>query len=91
MKTITTKFNAARTRVIADDGDGNRVAFVREADLQTEELHAAAARALCEKMGWSGKLIGGYALKAGATVARVWVWDDARSLRLDIAGPGAQS
>ena len=88
MKAITTKLNAARTRVIADDGDGNRATVVRES-VQLEELHAAAAQALCKKMGWSGRLVGGYVLKNGATVARVWVWDDSRALRMTVTKEAA--
>lgn len=68
----------------ATDGDGNRATVRTESGMQLEEKHQAALRALCGKMGWSGKLIGGYVLQSGRTVSRVWLWDDSRALRLDI-------
>jgi hypothetical protein len=53
-------------RVKAWDDDGNSVTVPKDYKLDEPEMHLAAARALCDKMGWEGKLAqggirGGYA------------------------------
>ncbi len=83
MKVIYTK---VRNGVVhAHDGDGNR-ARMSSYHLSTsfDEAHKEAARALCEKMGWKGTLIGGHTLKAGRTVGMVWVFDDKMSPKLNV-------
>lgn len=54
-----TDFKGAR--IVANDGDGNRVSISYPHELSGEEVHRAAAVALCDKMGWAGAdtLIGG--------------------------------
>ena len=49
------------SRIIADDGDGNRVTISYPYELSGEDVHRAAAAALCKKMGWAGAetLVGG--------------------------------
>lgn len=65
MKAIETKYlgptDFKGSRIVADDGDGNRVTISYPYELSGEEVHRAAAVALCEKMGWSGAdtLVGG--------------------------------
>jgi hypothetical protein len=64
MKAIRTKYhgptNVKGSRIIADDGDGNRIILSRDCSLSIEDGHRAAAEALCAKMQWSGKLQGGW-------------------------------
>ncbi len=75
MKAITTTYfgpgNVKGSRIIAKDLDNNRVIMSYCHDQSMEDNHAQAARRLCEKMHWEGKLIGGH-VKAGM----VWVWAD---------------
>jgi hypothetical protein len=73
MKAITTKYvgptNTRGARIIASDGDGNRVTVAYDYNMHNDKAHSAAARALCEKMGWHGVLIAG-----GTTTGYVYVW-----------------
>jgi hypothetical protein len=46
-------------RLVADDGDGNRVTIGYPYDLDGEQKPLAAAEALCKKMGWSTDIVGG--------------------------------
>lgn len=73
MKAIQTKYhgptNTRGSRIIADDGDGNRVSISYPYELSGEDVHRKAAEALREKMGWKGELVGG-ALKN----SYVWVF-----------------
>jgi len=82
MKTIKTKYlgpsNTKGSRIVADDGDGNRMIRHYRSELNSDKNHAVAAKALCEKMGWGGTLQGGDLLKAGRTVGMVWTWLDKR-------------
>jgi hypothetical protein len=82
MKSIQTKYlgpsNIKGSRVVADDGDGNRITLTWRSELDSEDNHAEAAIALCKRMGWSGRLQGGDILKGGKTVGMVWVWVDKR-------------
>lgn len=68
MKAITTKYrgptNTRGSRIIASDEDGNRVSIPYPHELSGILVHAKAALALCEKMKWTGPLIGG-SLKDG--------------------------
>lgn len=61
MKAIITKYhgptNTRGSRYSASDRDGNRAMV--PARYATDDNHARAVRALCAKMGWSGKLIPG--------------------------------
>lgn len=63
MKAIITKYkgptNTRGSRIYAHDGDGNRVSIPYPYELSGEEVHKAAAVALCNKMGWSTDLLGG--------------------------------
>jgi hypothetical protein len=74
MKAIVTIYhgptNNRGSRIIADDGDKNRVSVPVNNALSNFQNHVVACRHLCDKMGWKGKLVFGY-LKKGM----VWVWD----------------
>ena len=63
MKAITTKYlgatNTRGSRIKAFDMDGNSITIPYPHDLSGEDVHRAAAQALCAKMNWSGMLIGG--------------------------------
>ena len=63
MKAIETRYvgpgNVRGARIIASDMDGNRVAISYPHELSGEAVHAKAAQALADKMGWTGRLIGG--------------------------------
>jgi hypothetical protein len=58
MKAITTKFfgggNKKGSRIIAKDGDGNKVEFVCRDDCSAAENHRMAALKLCVKLNWLG-------------------------------------
>ncbi len=58
MKAITTKYhgptNTRGSRVSASDEDGNRVSLPYDHALNQDEMHDAAALALCAKMKWIG-------------------------------------
>lgn len=64
MKAIQTKFlgptNFKGSRVKAFDLDGNSTTLSYDHGLNTDEMHAKAARTLRDKMGWRGSMIGGY-------------------------------
>jgi hypothetical protein len=68
MKAIVTTYkgptNCRGARIIADDGDGNRLTIPFDHALNTEGVHRKAAQGLCDKMGWKGRIIGG-GLKRG--------------------------
>ena len=68
MKTIVTKYygptDRKGSRIIASDKDGNRVTIPYPYELNREDVHRKAAQALCDKLGWSGSLVGG-SLKEG--------------------------
>ncbi len=73
MKAITTKFhgptNVKGSRYSATDSDNNRVILSTDHALNSDKNHARAARALCDKMGWKGELIGG-----GTKDGMAWVF-----------------
>ena len=62
MKAIETHYlgatNFKGSRIVASDSDGNRVCVGY--DHGASDPHEVAARALCAKMGWSGKLTSGH-------------------------------
>jgi len=64
MKAILTRYigptNTKGGRIKADDGDGNTLTIPYDDSLNSSEVHAKAAKALCEKMGWDLNLIGGW-------------------------------
>lgn len=68
MQTIETRFhgptNTKGSRYSARNADGKSVILSTDFALNSDENHARAAIALCEKMGWDGQLIGGQT-KAG--------------------------
>ena len=47
------------SRIIADDGDGNKVTIPYDHSLNLDELYQKAAYALRDKMQWKGEMIGG--------------------------------
>lgn len=61
MKAIRTRYfgptNVRGSRIIADDGDRNRITV--SYDHSSSNPHREAALALCAKMGWKGDLIEG--------------------------------
>ena len=63
MKAILTKYHGATntrgSRISATAEGGNRITIPYPHELSGEAVHAAAAIALCQKMGWVGPLIGG--------------------------------
>lgn len=63
MKAIETRIvgptNYRGCRIVASDGDGNRVTVSYHGERGEVEAQHAAATALCEKMGWTGPLVGG--------------------------------
>jgi hypothetical protein len=68
MKAIVTKYhgptNFKGSRITATDEDGNRITISYPHELSGEDVHRAAAQALCDKMKWTGQLVGG-SLKNG--------------------------
>lgn len=61
MLTITTKYhgptNTRGARITATDANGEKVTIPFRYKLNTDEAHTAAARALCEKLGWTGEAL----------------------------------
>lgn len=55
-----TNFRGARITATAEGGDKpHRVTIPYPYELDHEQRHEQAALALCHKMGWPGKLVGG--------------------------------
>lgn len=75
MKAISTKYlgptDRRGSRIIASDGDHNRLTIGYPHELNSEAAHRKAAEALRDKMGWKGHLFQG-SLKH----ADVFVFDD---------------
>ena len=73
MKAIKTKYlaptNTRGSRIKASDLDGNNITITYSSNLDIEDAHAEAARALIDKMGWGGRWIAG-ALDAGYVFVR---------------------
>jgi hypothetical protein len=63
MKAILTHYlgqtDTKGSRIVAEDDDGNRVVIPYPYELRTEAAHRLAARKLCLKMGWTGRLASG--------------------------------
>lgn len=63
MKAITTKYygptDRKASRIVASDIDGNKVTMSYDSALTNEGAHERVAQALCNKMNWTGRLIGG--------------------------------
>jgi len=63
MKAIMTKYlgptNTRGSRIVASDGDGNRVTIPYPYALSGEAVYRKAARALCDRMGWNVDMVGG--------------------------------
>ncbi len=74
MKAIETRYvgptNTRGSRIIASDGDGNRVTIGYPHELSGMAVHQSAAIALAHKMNWTGRLIGG-----STNHGYVFVWD----------------
>jgi hypothetical protein len=68
MKAISTRFmpatNYRGARMIASDGDRNKISIPYPHELNSDEAHAFAAKTLRDKMKWKGEMIGG-AVKGG--------------------------
>ena len=78
MKAIVTKFfgpgNRRGSRMVADDGDGNRASLGIDPEWTIEQAHDQAAIALCRKRGWAGPLMAGW-VKVGGKQMKVYVFD----------------
>ena len=63
MKAIRTRYlgatNTRGSRIKADDGDGNTVTISYPHEFSGADVHAQAAIALCQKMGWRGMITAG--------------------------------
>lgn len=65
MKAIRTRYRGATglggSRIYASDGDGNSCYISYPHELASgEPAHRAAAEKLCAKLGWTGRLVGGW-------------------------------
>lgn len=62
-RAIHTKYigpsNTRGSRIKAFDEAGNSVTIGYDDDVKRDEPYAEACRKLCEKMGWTGRLVGG--------------------------------
>lgn len=78
MQAITTKYfgptakKGARIRASAGNGKGMSLTIDFPHHLRGSEVHAEAARALCDKLGWAGRMYGGRIWNG----AYVWVTPD---------------
>ncbi len=74
MKAIKTTYkgptNFKGSRIIATDGY-NRITIGYDHGLSSDGVHEKAAYALCKKMKWEGRLIGG-----GLKDCMVWVFSE---------------
>ena len=84
MKAITTKYvgpgNVRGARIIADDGDGNRL--IVPYDHASSTPHDDAAIALCRRMAWTGTLTRGTLMRGGREVGNVYVWSRGGTLEI---------
>ena len=64
MKAIMTKYlgptDRRGSRIKATDSDGNNLVQGYDSALNSDDNHKAAAKALRDKMGWKGRMIGGW-------------------------------
>lgn len=90
MKAIRTKYygpgNVRGSRIMATDDDGNRVYIPYPYELDSDDAHLLAARALCRKMGWEGVLARG-AIRDGY----VFVWCGRPEDRFNTSGEPVRS
>lgn len=74
-KIIETKFLPATdnhgSRVKAYDANKNQITIGYPHELSGVECHREAAQALCNKMGWKGKLLGGWSSKGCAFLLKL--------------------
>jgi hypothetical protein len=83
MKSILTKYlgptNVRGSRIKASDGDNAVIIGYRD-ELRSEDAHAEAAKALCNKLNWHGELCRGGLRKSRMDIGYVFVWinDDDR-------------
>jgi hypothetical protein len=77
MIAIETKYigptNTRGSRYVAFTCNGHRLSMTAENDKNSEENQGMVARALADKMGWKGQLIGG-----GTKAGMAWVFADSR-------------
>ena len=63
MKAIRTRYvgptNTRGSRIIATDGDGNKVSIGYPHQLSSDNAHQLAAQSLMDKMKWPNKIVGG--------------------------------
>lgn len=52
--------NSRGSRIIANDGNGNRVIVPYNHELNIDGNHLAAAYALCKRLGWSCDVVAGW-------------------------------
>mgnify|MGYP001501770142 FL=1 len=81
MQTIETRYHASTTHraskiTATASGSGKRVSISPEGRTTDSEDHAAAAVALCERLGWFGKMVGGHTKRG-----MIWVFDSTNSPR----------
>lgn len=73
MRAILTKYigpsNTRGSRYKADAGDGGTLTLSADDSLNSEANHAAVAKALRDKMKWSGSMVGG-----GTPTGMCWVF-----------------
>lgn len=64
MKAITTRYfgptNFKGSRIKATTEGGNSVTLHYDDALNSDQNHAKAAKALCDKLGWRAEMIGGH-------------------------------
>ncbi len=64
MKAIRTRFygptDTRGSRIVADDGDGNRISESYDHALNSDDNHMGVAYLLMHKMNWSGQLVGAW-------------------------------
>ncbi len=87
MKAITTKINGPTdtpgTRIVATDGDGNRVSVPYDHALNPDQNHRVAMETLCRKLGWHGEIAGGTLMQSGREIGMVWVWTTDNTYEID--------
>jgi hypothetical protein len=90
MKAIITQFfgpgNVRGSRMVAHDGDGNRISLSIEPEWTIETAHDQAAIALCRKMKWAGPMMSGWATVGGKRMKIYTFVDDMNRLEFDLGG-----
>ena len=83
MKAIETRYlgptGRRGSRIVATAEGGNRVTISYDDEWNSEGNHGNAALALCQKLRWSGHLVGG-----GTGRGMVWVFTDKGAPELHI-------